>query len=118
MLKIFVSLSHAGRGIYDLLKHELHAQIEFVLAIISIGLGLFLHISGTEWCFVFLSIGAVLAAEGFNTAIERICDFQTTEWREEIRHIKDVAAGSVLITGAMVVLVGIVIFGPKIIHLL
>ncbi len=118
MLKLFVSFSHAFRGIYDLLRYELHAQIEFVLAILSVGLGLYLHISEMEWCFVFLSIGGVLAAEGFNTAIERVCDFQTMEWREEIRYIKDVAAGCVLIMGIMVICVGVVIFGPKIIHLL
>lgn len=101
----------------ELLMTETNAQIEFVLAIVFVGLGVWLGLSQTEWCFVFASIGAVLGAEGLNTAIERLCDHHTKEHHENIRFVKDVAAGAVLIVGIMVVCVGLVIFGPKVMAL-
>ena len=117
MWKVFSSLGYAWRGLFDLLSSERNAQIEFVLAIFFIVLGWWLGLSVVEWCFVFGCIGAVLGAEGLNTAIERLCDFHTKELHEDIRFVKDVAAGSVLIIGIMVMCIGIVIFGPKVYEL-
>ncbi|MEP6793905.1 MAG: diacylglycerol kinase family protein [Saprospiraceae bacterium] len=118
MWKVFSSLGHAFRGMFDLLSSERNAQIEFVMAIFFIALGWWLNLSVTEWCFVFACIGAVLGAEGLNTAIERLCDFHTKEMHEDIRFVKDVAAGSVLIIGIMVVCIGLVIYGPKVMDLI
>ncbi|MBK9984662.1 MAG: diacylglycerol kinase family protein [Saprospiraceae bacterium] len=118
MWKVFSSLGHAFRGMIDLLSTERNAQIEFVMALFFIGLGLWLKLSSVEWCFVFACIGAVIGAEGLNTAIERLCDFHTKELHEDIRFVKDVAAGSVLIIGIMVVCIGLVIYGPKVMQVL
>ncbi len=117
MQKLFISLTHAWRGFIDLLKVEPNARIELGIAILFIGLGLWFKLSMMEWCFVFSCIGGVLAAEGLNTAIERLCDFQTRERNENIRFIKDVASGAVLIIGIMAIMIGLVIFGPKVYHL-
>lgn len=105
-------------GLIHLIRHETNATIEFVMALGFIGLGIWFHLSETEWCFIFLCIGAVLGAEGLNTAVEKLCDHVTTERHESIRIVKDVAAGAVLIVGIMVICVGLVIFGPKILELL
>ena len=99
------------------MKDEVNARIELCIAILVIGLGVWFKLSGVEWCFVLVCIGSVLAAEAINTSVENLCDFHTREIDERIRIIKDVAAGSVLITGIISVLVGCVIFGPKIIDL-
>ena len=117
MKKLFISISHAWRGITWLMKDEVNARIELAIAILVIGLGIWLKLSGVEWCFVLICIGGVLSAEAFNTSVENLCDFHTKEMDERIRVIKDVAAGSVLITGIIAILIGVVIFGPKIIQL-
>ena len=116
MKKWFISISHAWRGITWLMRDEVNARIELAIAILVIGLGFWLKISGVEWCIVFICIGCVLAAEAFNTSVEELCDYHTRETDERIKRIKDMAAGSVLITGIMAIVVGCVIFGPKIIQ--
>ncbi len=118
MWKVFSSLGHAFRGMIELLMTERNAQIEFVMALIFVALGLWLGLSQVEWCFVFGCIGAVIGAEALNTSIERLCDFHTKEIHEDIRFVKDVASGAVLIIGIMVVCIGLVIYGPKVMHLI
>ena len=99
------------------MKEEPHARIEVLLGVFFIGLGLWFKLERWEWCFVIACIGLVVAAEAVNTCIEQMCDFQTKEWREEIRIIKDMASGAVLIVGIMSIVVGCVIFGPKVVEM-
>ena len=76
-----------------------------------------LGLSTFEWIAVILCIGAVLAAEGVNSAIEALCDKVSPEYDEAIKHTKDLAAGAVLILAVMSVIVGLLIFVPKILSL-
>ena len=77
-------------------------------------LGFVFNISQTEWLFVVMSIGAVLTAEAFNTALEFDIDLTSPQYHEYAKYTKDVAAGAVLITSTMAVIVGLMIFLPKI----
>ena len=79
--------------------------------------GLWLDLSTLEWAAVVLCIGAVLAAEGINSAIEALCDRVSPGYDEAIKHAKDLAAGAVLILAVMSVVVGLLIFIPKFITL-
>jgi diacylglycerol kinase len=67
-------------------------------------------VTGTRLAVVALTVGVVLAAELFNTAIERTCDLIAQEHRlgydERIRDIKDVSAGAVLVVAVAAVVVG------------
>lgn len=76
-----------------------------------------LGLSTFEWIAVILCIGAVLAAEGVNSAIEALCDKVSPEYDEAIKHTKDLAAGAVLILAVMSVIVGLLIFVPKVLSL-
>jgi diacylglycerol kinase len=70
-----------------------------------------------EWVMVILTIGIVLAAEAFNTAIEQIANFIQPDQDKRIEYIKDMAAGGVLITAIAAFIVGLIIFLPKFINL-
>ena len=59
----------------------------------------------------------VIGFEMINTAIERITDELYPEWNERARVIKDVAAGSVLLSAIIAFLSGIIIYLPKILSL-
>ena len=76
-------------------------------------LGWWLHISEGEWAMLVLAIGMVLAAEAFNTAIEIDIDLTSPEYHPYARDTKDVAAGAVLITVIVAIVVGCIIFIPK-----
>ena len=78
-----------------MLRTESNARIHALATIMVVGAGLACGIDRGEWLAVTLAIMAVWSAEGFNTAIEALCDLVSTETRPEIARAKDVAAGAV-----------------------
>ncbi|HIX26150.1 MAG TPA: diacylglycerol kinase family protein [Candidatus Barnesiella excrementigallinarum] len=111
------SFKYAGRGVARLIGKEHNAWIHCAAAVCVVVAGFFFRLSGLEWVAIVLCIGAVFAAEGFNSAIEALCDRVTPEYDEAIKQSKDLAAGAVLILAVMSVIVGLTIFVPKIILL-
>ena len=65
-----------------------------------------------------LLIGLVLAAEVINTTIENLVDMYTKDYNERAKVVKDTAAGTVLILAITAVIIGLMIFVPKIILVL
>lgn len=118
LIKRMQSFEHAGRGIKIFLKTTHNAWVEIFFGIGSILLGFYFGISPIEWLFVGLSIGIVLTAEAFNTAIEFDIDLTSPEYHPYAKYTKDIAAGAVLISSITAIIVGLVIFIPKILVLL
>ncbi len=113
-----VSFKYAFNGILLLFKKEHNAWIHGFAMLLAIIMGLFFEIADMEWIAVILCIGIVLAAEAFNTAIEKIADFVEPHKNRDIEQIKDLAAGGVLFTAIAAFVVGLIIFVPKIILLI
>ena len=112
-----LSFKYAFHGIFLLISREHNAWIHCAVTVCVIVAGGLLGLSTFEWIAVILCIGAVLAAEGVNSAIEALCDKVSPEYDEAIKHTKDLAAGAVLILAVMSVIVGLLIFVPKILSL-
>lgn len=112
------SFRHAIRGISVIFKTQHNAWVHALATVIAIGLGLYLNISEAEWALLVLAITSVLVAEGFNTAIEIDIDLTSPDFHPYARDTKDVAAGAVLLTVIGAVVVGLVIFLPKILVLM
>lgn len=108
------SFNHAFRGIGIIFKTQHNAWIHAVVAVIVVVLGIWLQISHLEWGLLILSIAAVLAAEGFNTALEIDIDLTSPDEHPYARDTKDVAAGAVLLTVCGAIIVGLIIFLPKV----
>lgn len=88
-------------------------RVHVMLGGLVILLGFLLHISTAEWGLVLLCIGAVMAAECFNSSVERLADRLSQEEHYLIRVAKDAAAGGVLMTSLSTAAVGALIFLPK-----
>ena len=54
----------------------------------------------------------VLAAEAFNTAIERLVNLVSTDYHPIAGDVKDIAAGAVLICAIFAAIIGLIIFVP------
>ena len=67
-----------------------------------------------EWLVLLLVFGLVLVAEALNTAFEIDINLTSPEYHPFARDTKDVAAGAVLLASIISVIVGLVIFLPKI----
>jgi diacylglycerol kinase len=77
-------------------------------------LGIYFSISISEWLTLVFTFNMVLVAEMVNTSIESIVDLITIERRQFAKIAKDVAAGTVLVSAALSIVIGIIIFVPKI----
>jgi diacylglycerol kinase len=115
MQKFSRSVLYACKGIAYCMQKERNFKIQLVCAVAAAAAGLFFKISGTEWLALLLCIALVLSLEMANTAIERLCDHVQAEHHINIRVIKDVAAGAVLLSAAITLICGCIIFIPKII---
>jgi len=66
-----------------------------------------------EWGLLVLSIGAVLAAELFNTSIESLARAIDVGRHPRIRDALDTAGGAVLVASASAAVVGLVVLGIR-----
>ncbi len=107
------SFKFAGRGVRTLIAAEHNAWIHLGFTLLVIFFGFWWGVSSVEWCLLILSIGLVLAAEGFNTALEKLTDLVSPDYHELAGQAKDLAAGAVLLTAIAAALVGFIIFVPK-----
>ena len=106
------SFGYAFKGIASLLKREHNAWIHCMAIVVVTLAGFYFGITRTEWCIVCLCFGMVLAAEGFNTAIERLVDLVSPDFHPVAGDVKDVAAGAVLICAIAAAIIGMIIFIP------
>ncbi len=108
------SFRYAFAGIGQLLWREHNARIHCAVAVCVIGAGFLFRLSAGEWAAVIILIGGVLAAEAFNSAIERLADHLSPAYSPAIKHVKDMAAGGVLLMAIAAAITGLLIFLPKI----
>ncbi len=108
------SFRYALRGLRIILKTQHNFWIQILAATAVVILGLKYHISATEWCLLVISMIAVLVTEAINTAFEIDIDLTSPEFHPYARDTKDVAAGAVLLTVIGALIVGLIIFVPKI----
>lgn len=112
------SVKNCLDGISYVTKSEKNFKREIALGIIALILSYILKIDKIEFIIILTMICLVLTTEIINTAIERAVDLVTKEYHELARIAKDVSAGSVLVTSTFALIIGIIIFMPKIITLL
>lgn len=116
--KLRNSFKYALQGIKSAWKTEQNLKIHFIVVIIVMILGKILNLSFVEWSICLMLFGMVITAELLNTAIEVTVDIAMPEKNEKAKLAKDISAGAVLVSAIIAVLVGILIFIPKIILLL
>lgn len=104
-------------GLLSAVREEHNARIHLVAAIIAIIAGLLLRISRAEWMLIVIVTGMVIIAELVNSAIEAIGDIFGDVRNEKIRKAKDYAAAAVLVSAIISLIVGGLIFMPKIFDL-
>jgi diacylglycerol kinase len=106
------SFRYAFTGIWYTLKTQRNAQIHLAIALVVIILGLALDLDPAEWAILARTTGFVGATEMLNTVAEAAMDYATTDFDPQVKIVKDVAAGAVLIAAITAVIVGLLILGP------
>ncbi|MGG7468580.1 diacylglycerol kinase [Chryseobacterium arthrosphaerae] len=106
------SFLNAFRGVFAMIKTERNFQIELTAFFINLFLIFYFNLSETDAALILLVSAAVLSAEIFNTAIERICDLIQPDFDPRIGFIKDISAGAVILMAIAAVIIGVIIY-PK-----
>lgn len=107
------SFACAGAGIVHSVRAQRNVRIHAAATVLAVLLAATLRITAAEWTAILLAIGLVWAAELLNTAIEAVVDLVSPEDHELARIAKDTSSGAVLVAAAAALLVGIVVFAPK-----
>jgi diacylglycerol kinase (ATP) len=107
------SFRYALEGIAAFFQSEHNAWLHFMATIAVFTLATLVGVTKTEWLALVFAIGFVWVAEMFNTCIERVMDFVSDQRHKEIKFIKDLAAGAVLVAAITALVVGAVVFIPK-----
>jgi len=104
----------ASRGVMTAVKEEQNIKIFAFFVIINIVLGFILKIDRVEWAIITLTTFACLALEILNVALEDLLDLISPEFNGKIKVIKDLAAGSVLVSSVGAFVIALIIYLPHI----
>ena len=116
--KFSSSIKNCLEGINFVITNESNFKKEIVIGIIALLLSYILKISRIEFIIILIMIALVLTSEIINTSIEKVVDLYTKDYNNLAKIAKDVSAGSVLVMSIFSLLVGVIIFLPKIINVL
>ena len=112
--RLLSSFKYAFEGIINTYKTEQNILIHNIIAILVTIFGILFKINIYEWIICIILFGLVISAELFNTAIEAIVDLNCKSFNKYAKIAKDSAAGAVLILALTSVIIGCIIFLPKI----
>ena len=107
----------AVRGVMRTFAGQRNLRVQVGIGALVVLLGLLLGLGATEWAILALCISGVLVAELVNTAVEATVDLVSPHYSELARVAKDAAAGAALVAAASSVVVGLLIFIPRLLRL-
>ncbi|MDA3973085.1 diacylglycerol kinase family protein [Enterococcus thailandicus] len=112
------SVEFAIQGVKTVFDEERNMKTHVVFGIFALIAGVIFQLSQSEWLWLFLAIFLVWIVEILNTVFENVVDMFTDFHFHPIgKKIKDMAAGAVLLTACFAVIVGLILFVPKIYQL-
>jgi diacylglycerol kinase (ATP) len=111
---LFVSFKYAWAGITYAFQTQRNFRIHVAVCALAIGLSVFLQLETVQVSIIAITSGLVLTLELVNTAIESIVDLTVKQSYHELAKVaKDCAAGAVLVSALVALLVAsILIFPP------
>lgn len=108
------SFQYAFAGLRTLWQEEHNVRIHIVAILVVLVMGFLLKVSTIEWCVLILAIAFVIFAEALNSSLENLADAITEDYNHKIKKAKDLGAAAVLLAAIVSVVVGFLIFLPKI----
>ncbi len=111
------SFEYAFSGLRLIFKTDHNVWLHFIATVLVIALGLIMKVSLIDSAFLAVAIGLVWVTELINTCLEKMMDFVSKETHPDIKFIKDVSAGAVLVAAITALVIGCIVFIPKFMNL-
>ncbi|MEH1769704.1 diacylglycerol kinase family protein [Nostoc sp.] len=116
---LFVSFKYAWAGISYSFQTQRNFRIHISVCAMAIALSVFLHLQAVEIAVIGITSGLVLALELLNTAIESVVDLTVKQTYHDLAKIaKDCAAGAVLVSALVAMLVASILLLPPLVKLI
>jgi diacylglycerol kinase len=106
------SFRHALAGLWHAVQTQRNMRIHLSATAVVLLVGLYLELTWMQWALLVLTIGFVLVSEMFNTVAEAAMDAAAPRFHPLVKTAKDVAAGAVLLTALVALIVGLLVLGP------
>ena len=116
--KFLLSFKYAFTGVFKTIKTEQNMKVHIFIMFLVIIFGIILKITFLEWIICVILFSLVIAGELFNTAVENVVDIVMPQINEKAKIAKDASAGGVLVLAIGAVIIGLIIFVPKILKFL
>ena len=107
----------AFAGVYYGSYRESSFLVHLPAAIAVVAFALWLKCELWEWCTLIICIGAVISAELFNSSLESIVRGTVHQHNPQVGRGLDIASGAVLVISIASLIVGAIIFVPKLLTL-
>lgn len=112
--RFFKSFTYAFAGLKYAFLYEQNLMVHIIVSIFVFFLGFYFQISIFEWIILLLLMGLVIGTELINTAIEATVDLVSKEIHPLAKIAKDTAAASVMVFALIALIIGILLFLPKV----
>ena len=113
------TFKNARKGFNLALRSEINIRVHVIVATLVIFGALYLKFSAAEFCLILFCIALVICTEMLNTAIEFALDsIYHNRYSRMVGMAKDISAGAVMFATVISILIGIILFGGKIIAFL
>lgn len=107
------ALHHSIDGVIKAFKTERNLRIDYFCAVCVLLAGVVLGLDKTEFVCLCLTVGFVIFSEMINSVAEYIVDLVTDKYDDRAKAAKDIAAGGVLISSSISVIVAYFLFSDK-----
>ena len=115
MKRLMNAFGFAFSGLKTVLLEGRNFQIQLGVFVVVLVAAFWLQCSPIEWMFLLMASGIVFVAEMLNSALELLCDHVTPDKHFAIKRVKDIAAGAALVASLFAVVVGLIVFIPKLV---
>ncbi len=103
----------AFRGLCRAVRTQSSFAVHLGMAGAVVAAGGFFRVTGVEWSLLVFAIGLVLMAEIFNTAIESLARAPGSRRHPRVRDALDMASAAVLLAAITAAVIGVIVFGPR-----
>lgn len=115
--RFFKSIKYSLEGLYYAYRYEQSLWLHGLVTILAVIMGFIFRISLSEWAIIFIALGAILALELINTAIEAAVDLTTTEIHPLAKIAKDCGSAASFVMSIVSIVISMFVFGPYLLEL-
>lgn len=109
------TFKNARKGFRLVVKSETNIRVHLTVAVIVMIMGFLFNFSALEYCMALFAISMVIVAEMLNTAIEFALDsIYHNRYSKMVGMAKDISAGAVMFSTIISIIIGVLLFGNRI----